>query len=138
MGSSISLSVLAKTQKLKFVVADCGFTNLYDLIKGGYQNYHLTPLIHGVNFVMKHWYNYDMKDTSAISAVKNNRVPIYFIHGEEDTFIPPKNSKDLFDANPSYDELYLVKKAGHANSREVLGLEEYTNLIRGFLERIDK
>lgn len=37
MGSSTSLSVLALTQNVRFVVADCGFTNLYALLEQGYR-----------------------------------------------------------------------------------------------------
>ncbi|MGT2828248.1 alpha/beta hydrolase [Streptococcus hillyeri] len=133
MGSAISLSVLDKHPKLDFVVADCGFTNLYDLIEGAYGDNHLGFLVYGVNAVTKWGFGINMKETSPIEAIKTNQVPILFIHGEKDNFIKPENSQKLFEANASKDQLVIVPKAEHASSREILGKEAYTKLIENFI-----
>lgn len=136
MGSATSLSVLAEHPKLDFVVADCGFTNLYDLIEGAYQDNHLGFLIYGVNAVTKWGFGIDLKETSPIKSVKDNQVPILFIHGEKDNFIKPENSQKLFETNPSKDQLVIVPKAEHASSREILGEEAYTDLIKNFINSL--
>lgn len=135
MGSATSLSVLAEKPVLDFVVVDCGFANLYDLIEGGYKEAGLGFLIHGVNAVTK-LYGVDMKETSPIDAVKDNQVPILFIHGAEDSLIKYDNSQKLHEANPSQDNLILVPKAEHAASREVMGQADYTKLISDFLGKV--
>lgn len=137
MGSSISLSVLKYQPNIKFVVADCGFANLYDLIKELYSKRKVKVLIYGVNLMMKLLYGYDMKETSAIEALKNNTVPILFIHGEKDTFIVPKHSERLAQATKGYQELHLIEHATHAGSRQKMGLVAYTELVRNFLLEID-
>jgi len=137
MGSSISLSVLAYNPDVKFVVADCGFTNLYELIHTGYSNMKIgwmTPL---VNAVIKVIGGYSMKDTSAVDAVRSTTVPIMFIHGGNDTFIPPDNSKRLAEAAGGYTEVHIVDGAEHALSMKVLGADEYRKLVSGFLANLD-
>lgn len=133
MGSATSLSVLAKKPNLKFVVADCGFSNLYDLIKGAYQENNLSILIYGVNAVTNLGYGVDMKKTSPIDALNNNEVPILFIHGQNDAFIKPEHSQKMFERNNSKDEIHIVPNAEHAMSRQVLGLEEYSKIVAKFL-----
>lgn len=133
MGSATSLSVLAKSPKLAFVVADCGFSNLYDLMVELYQTNRVGFLIHGVNFMTK-LHGVDMKKTSPIDAVEANQVPILFIHGQADDFIKLEHSQKLVTANPSHDSLKLVDKAVHAGSRKTLGEEAYTQLIKEFLD----
>lgn len=136
MGSAISLSVLAKTQNLRFVVADCGFSNLYDLIYGAYKENHIAFLMPGVYFANKFINGIDMQKTSPIDALTNNTVPVLFIHGAEDTFIRSFHSERIAEQNPSFDRLQLVPNAGHAQSREVLGIASYTAFIKDFLENI--
>ena len=138
MGSATSLSVLAYKPKVKFVVADCGFTHLYDLIHAGYKENHLGFMIHGIALMTKLFYGVDMKKTSPIAALKGNQVPILFIHGQDDRFIKPSNSQKMAQVNPAYDEVHLVKGAAHAQSREILGEKAYRHLIQAFLEKINE
>lgn len=133
MGAATSLSVLAKNPKLSFVVADCSFSNLYDLISQAYKTNRAGFLIHGVDLMTK-LQGVDMKKTSPIDAIKDNQVPVLFIHGQADDFITPDHSQKLFEANPSDDSLELVEKAVHADSRKKLGQEGYQALIGNFLE----
>ncbi|MBD3949996.1 alpha/beta hydrolase [Tuanshanicoccus lijuaniae] len=136
MGSSISLNALAYKPKVKFVVADCGFTNLYELIEGLYRQHKAGLLIFGVNWMMRLIQGFNMKATSAIDALKENEVPVMFIHGKNDTFIFPEHSEKLAAANHGKSVLHLVERATHAGSRQTLGMQAYTALIRDFLEGI--
>ena len=137
MGAATSLMVLAKKPKVDFVVADCGFDNLYDLIYKAYDLAKTPFVLPSVNAVMKLRYGYDMKKTSPKDALVGNEVPICFIHGEADTFILPDNSQVNKAATAGYSELHLVPNAAHAQSREVLGEAEYRSIISDFLKNID-
>lgn len=136
MGSSITLSALGENPKVKFAVVDCGFTNLYQLMKDLYDQNNVGVIIHGVNAVAKYKYGYDMKDTNAIKSLETNNVPICFIHGKEDTFITPENSSKMIEVNKSQDELHLIEGSVHANSREVLGVEGYQKIVGEFLYKV--
>ena len=137
MGAATSLMVLAKKPKVDFVVADCGFSNLYDLIYKAYDLAKTPFVLPSVNTAMKLRYGYDMKKTSPKDALVGNEVPICFIHGEADTFILPENSQVNKAATAGYSELHLVPDAAHARSREVLGEAEYRSIISNFLNNID-
>lgn len=137
MGSATSLTVLAKKPNVDFVVADCGFSNLYDLIYKAYDLAKTPFVLPSVNIAMKLRYGYDMKKTSPKDALVGNEVPICFIHGEADTFILPENSQVNKAATAGYSELHLVPNAAHAQSREVLGEAEYRGIIGDFLNNID-
>ena len=137
MGAATSLTVLAKKPKVDFVVADCGFSNLYDLIYKAYDLAKTPFVLPSVNTVMKLRYGYDMKKTSPKDALVGNEVPVCFIHGEADTFILPDNSQVNKAATAGYSELHLVPNAAHAQSREVLGEAEYRSIIGDFLKNID-
>ena len=137
MGSATSLTVLAKKPKVDFVVADCGFSNLYDLIYKAYDLAKTPFVLPSVNIAMKLRYGYDMKKTSPKDALVGNEVPICFIHGEADTFILPENSRVNKTATAGYSELHLVPNAAHAQSREVLGETEYRGIIGDFLNNVD-
>ena len=137
MGAATSLMVLAKKPKVDFVVADCGFSNLYDLIYKAYDIAKTPFVLPSVNTAMKLRYGYDMKKTSPKDALVGNEVPVCFIHGEADTFILPDNSQVNKAATAGYSELHLVPNAAHAQSREVLGNAEYRGIIGDFLNNID-
>ena len=137
MGAATSLMVLAKKPKVDFVVADCGFSNLYDLLHAAYDVAKVGTVLPSVNLAMKLRYGYDLKKTSPKDALVGNEVPVCFIHGEADTFILPDNSQVNKAATAGYSELHLVPNAAHAQSREVLGEAEYRSIISDFLKNID-
>ena len=137
MGAATSLMVLAKKPKVDFVVADCGFSNLYDLLHAAYDVAKVGTVLPSVNIAMKLRYGYDLKKTSPKDALVGNEVPVCFIHGEADTFILPENSEVNKAATAGYSELHLVPDAAHARSREVLGEAEYRSIISNFLDNID-
>ncbi len=138
MGSSTSLIVTKYSPKIDFIVADCGFTSVYDVIHGCYSNIHLAFLTPFVFIAAKILYGIDLKETTALSDVSGNKYPILFIHGSGDTFIPCSHSEKLCKAassNGAYTELILVEGAGHANCRKVAGFETYTGYISRFLDK---
>ena len=138
MGSATSLQVLKYHPKVRFVVADCGFANLYELIRVGYKGMHIGFMTDPVNQILIKRYHFDLKDTSPRDALQGNMVPLCLIHGQEDKFIAPENSEELARATSGYCEVHLIDGATHAKSRKVLGEEAYTKIVREFLEKLEK
>ena len=136
MGSATSLSVLKYHPKVRFVVADCGFASLYELIGQLYRGQAIGFLVSPVNYMMGKRYHFTMKETCPRDALKGNEVPLCLIHGKADTFIPPENSDELAAATAGYQEVHKVDGAEHARSRAVLGEEAYTQIVKEFLENI--
>ena len=139
MGSSTALNVVRFNPEIDFIVADCGFTSTYDVVKDGYGNVHLQFLVPFIRLAGRIIYRVDLIHTNALKALENNHYPILFIHGAGDTFIKPKHSERLREQaakNGAYTELILVEGAGHAKSRAVAGFEKYTGYISDFLDNI--
>ena len=133
MGSAASLSVLKFRPRVQFVVADCGFASLYDLMGRLYRENHVGFLLDPVNLMMGKMYHFTLKQTCPREALRGNQVPLCLIHGVADTFIRPENSDELAQATSGYQEVHKVEGAEHARSRYVLGEEAYTEIVGAFL-----
>ena len=59
---------------------------------------------------------FTLQDVSPINAIKDQEIPIMFIHGSEDTFVPTYMSEDLYKAKKGKKKLLIVGGAGHGNS----------------------
>ena len=63
-----------------------------------------------------------LKDTDYLSisarvrAMENNRLPVLFVHGEADTFVPPEMTMRAYRACRTEKQLVLVPGAGHGMS----------------------
>ena len=133
MGASTSLSSLVKRPDVKFVISDCSFTNLYDLMKNGADKNHQGFMLPLVNMWCSLIHGFDMKDTSPVDSIDKSTVPICFIHGEADDLIPPEMSEKLAKACDGASYIHFVPEAGHAQSVKVLGSRSYSMIILGFL-----
>lgn len=137
MGTSTSLNALKYTDKVDFVVADCGFESLKFMVHDMYNDMFLYPFGTCADIGFKLLYGIDDAEVSGIDAIKDKGVPILFIHGADDDWIDVQNSMDMYDeaVKYAYSELWLVSGAGHARSRQAAGEEEYRKHIFEFLNR---
>ena len=69
-----------------------------------------------------------------IESVKNARVPMVFVHGTEDRYIPVENAKRLYSVCPADKILILIDNAGHAASC-VKGQDKYFKPVFEFIEK---
>ena len=136
MGTSTSLNVLKYTDKVDFVVADCGFESLKFMVHDMYNDMYLYPFGTCADIGFKLLYGIDDAEVSGIDALKGKGVPILFIHGADDDWIDIQNSEDMYAEAQKYGytELWLVPGAKHARSRQVAGEAEYRSHIESFLE----
>lgn len=122
---------------VRFVVADCGYTSAYNQFVHNAKGMHVPsfPIIDVANFFNRTISGYDFKDASPIDAVKNATVPMIFIHGANDDFVPTYMVKELYEACASEDkELLIIEGAGHAESYPT-DSGSYENIINRFAEK---
>ncbi|MFA6619778.1 MAG: alpha/beta fold hydrolase [Bacilli bacterium] len=136
MGAAISLLVLADHPSLSFVVADCPYADLEGVLKHQLKiHYHLpgflVPLAGVVCFLL---YHYNFNQVKPFKALRNNQVPLCFMHGEGDTFIPPEHSLRLSEANHGYSEVHLFPRSEHAQSFPEHE-KDYRAIVHAFLEK---
>ena len=119
------------------VIADCGFTSPDEIIKSVIRSAHLpsVPLAPLMNFWAKCLAGFGFKDYSTLTAMPNTHLPIFFAHGEADSFVPCDMTKKSHAACASADKtLFLVPEARHGMSY-VLAREQYEQHIRDFIDR---
>lgn len=134
LGAATSVAVLQYKPVVDFVVADCGFSNIKEVLmgKGRLPGW----LIDRVSFFAKLRYGYSYGEMRPVDCLSENQVPICFIHGAEDTFIPPKHSEEMKAATKGYSELHIIDGANHAQS-VLVNPGEYKKIVELFIGRID-
>lgn len=120
--------------QVKGVIADCGFTSAHAIwdhvCKEGL---HLPYKLHQYEAerLCKQKIRVGTKDYSTVEALRRCKVPVLFIHGLEDDFVPPAMTYENFGACAAPRRLFTVANAGHGMSfyvdnegyrREVLDL----------------
>lgn len=122
-------------EQVKGIVADSPYTSVYDLF--AYQIKRMfslppVPFLPTTSFVTKQRANYSFEEASALEQVKKATVPILFIHGGGDTFVPTSMTEELYEATPTEKKIVIFPEANHGESivmhREAF-LEEITNFV---------
>ncbi|ELC8413929.1 TPA: alpha/beta hydrolase [Clostridium perfringens] len=143
MGAGTVIETIPLNDSIKFVIEDCGYSNFHELI--GFQITHayknrlvrkiLRPSLIFANFFMKTKAKFSMKKIVPIDIVSSTSLPMMFIHGKEDYFVPWYMAVDLYKAKTKgYKELYLVEGAKHAEALEVNKIL-YEKKIMTFIEK---
>ncbi|EPB8149098.1 alpha/beta hydrolase [Clostridium perfringens] len=143
MGAGTVMETIPLNDSIKFVIEDCGYSNFHELI--GFQITHeyknrlvrkiLRPSLLFANFFMKTKAKFSMKKIVPIDIVASTSLPMMFIHGKEDYFVPWYMAVDLYKAKTKgYKELYLVEGAKHAEALEVNKIL-YEKKIMTFIEK---
>ena len=121
---------------VKAIVADCAYTSAWDEFSYQLETYLKVPsyyILNVTNMVTKLKAGYSLKEASALESVKKATVPILFIHGDKDKFVPYSMMDKLYDATSSPKEKLTIDGGEHANSDLVspflywLTLEDFLN-----------
>ncbi len=135
-----TVTMLADDERIlpnvKFIVADCGFDTMKNqfvhclkLLKTPVQ-----PLMTTTNWANKLAQNFYYEDVRPIDHVKNAVVPMLFVHGGADTFVPTHMGRELYDACTSEKDLLIVEGASHAASYQT-DTEAYDKKLDEFAEK---
>ena len=98
------------------VLADCGYTSPKEIICKVVRDMKLPVklLYPFIKLGAKLYGRFDLEEASPIEAMKKCTVPIVFVHGDADDFVPYKMSKRLFEACASEKKILItVPGAGH-------------------------
>lgn len=104
---------------VKGIVSDCGFTSPKEVFTHVLNHmYHLPafPAIQGANLLNKKLAGYGMDECNAKREVQKAKVPILFIHGSADTFVPCSMCHEIYKNCASPKRKLIIEGAGHAES----------------------
>lgn len=105
--------------QVKAAISDCAFTSAWEVFASVLKNtYHLPafPLLQIANGMVKKRAGYELDECNAKNEVAKAKIPILFIHGEADTFVPCSMVHELHDACKSEKKLVIIEGAGHVES----------------------
>lgn len=98
-----------------YIMADCGYSSAREIIKKCARQLHLPAnlLYPFVKLGAKLYGHFDLEEISPLEAMKKCQVPVVFIHGEADDFVPHEMSVTNYEACQAPKKLLLVPGAGH-------------------------
>ena len=123
---------------VKGIVSDCGFTSPKEVFTHVLNHmYHLPafPAIQGADLLNRKLAGYGMDECNARREVQKAKVPILFIHGSEDTFVPCSMCHEIYDNCRSPKRKLIVEGASHAESY-YKDMEAYEKALTEFAEEI--
>jgi len=142
-GNSMGCSTVLMTSgfdlpaNVKGIIADCGFTSPYEIIKHVLvHDFHLPvfPILPAAEIIIKCFAGFSMKEYSTLDAMKTNRIPVLFIHGENDDFVPTYMSRQNYDACIAEKRINIEPKAMHSESYYI-NTAKYKALVIDFIGR---
>ncbi len=119
-------------------ISDCGFDNVYRqmyYVCKGHLRFLAKPTLNIFNSYMKRTKNYDMKLADATSQLKKSKIPVLFIHGNADDFVPVEMCYRLSETIPeNRRDVLIVDGAGHIMSYAT-DTKAYVKKVNNFLNK---
>lgn len=142
MGAATTMCVSGEVQHglhqqpfIKCFVEDCGYTSVWDEFKGELRNQFglpSFPLLDVASALCQMEYGWNFREASPLEQVRKCTLPMLFIHGDADTFVPTWMVYPLYEAKPAPKELWIVPGAEHAAAYKE-NPETYTRKISDFV-----
>ncbi len=138
MGATTVLmaSNLNLPKNVKGIIADCGFTSAADIIKiVGKRAFHIkgTVLIPILDIVCRFFGKFSIYEISTVDSLKESDVPVFFIHGKSDGFVPCDMTERAYAAANAEKYICIVDGADHGLSF-LVDTDNIKRKIKNFIE----
>ncbi len=123
--------------QVKVIISDCGYTSVKDEVSYQIRRMYklpIFPLVQLTSLVCRLRAGYSFEEASAVAQVAKAKVPILFIHGGEDSFVPSFMVHELYNACASSKDIFLVPTAGHGAAFNV-DPDGYEKKIKEFVAK---
>lgn len=142
MGAATTMMVSGEPQQhyVKCFVEDCGYTGVWDQFsKELKEQFGIPqfPLMYTADWLCRMEYGWGFKEASALKQVARCHLPMFFIHGDKDDYVPTWMVYELYESKPDPKELWIVQGADHAHSY-LFNTEEYTEKVKAFVDKYIK
>lgn len=139
MGAATTMMVSGEKPQffVKCFVEDCGYTSVKDEFSHelkemfGLPDFPVLPVA-SMLCDMKYGWNFD--EASALSQVRKCYLPMLFIHGGSDTYVPTHMVYPLYQDKPGIKEIWIPRGVEHAESYKDCR-KEYTEKVRNFTSK---
>lgn len=138
MGAATVLmaSNLDLPDNVKGIIADCPYTSPIEIISEVLNKMKLSskllyPFVLMSALLFGH---FKINEASAVSSVKESKVPILLIHGESDSFVPFEMGEKIAQASEKI-EFHAFPNADHGCSY-LEDTNRYIEIVNNFINRI--
>ncbi|MBQ3558214.1 MAG: alpha/beta hydrolase [Agathobacter sp.] len=137
MGAGLQLMALEYKPKVDFIINDCGYSEILPVLRWKTQQGFRFPgwLADLASPVCKLLFGYRFEDVRPIDRLRENEIPICFVHGTNDTFTAHWHSEKMYEANKGYKELHLFEGVDHADC-VVDDTERYMKMMQAFVKKV--
>lgn len=122
---------------VKGIIADCGFTSPREIIKSVFRSVirlPAAPTLWVTDILARIFAGFSLTEKDSRKSLKNSKVPVLLVHGEEDSFVPCEMTKQAHAVCREPKELFLVKGADHGVSF-LVAKERYVEIVKAFLQK---
>lgn len=121
---------------VKGVIEDCGYSSVKEELKHILKSKYKIcgfPIINFASAISNIRAGYSFRsDGDVILQLKKSRLPILFIHGEDDRIVPLKMMEKLYNSAAGEKEKLIIPSAGHARSIDT-DKKEYLKALYSFV-----
>lgn len=138
MGASTVMMTAAKPlpPNVIGILADCGYSSARDIIQKVIRQLKLPAslLYPFVKLGARLYGGFDLEETPPVKAMENCPVPVIFVHGENDDFVPCEMSHQNYEACTAPKILLTVPGAGHGLAY-LVDQQKYLETVTSFSEQ---
>ena len=137
-GATVCKMASRVPSQVKLIISDCAYTSAEDELLNVVNSVGINKVAPVALFLFnrmnKRFAKFDLKDTDVRESVKSAAVPMLFVHGDSDDFVPTRMVFELYDLCGNEKDLLIVEGAAHAESI-LIGMEKYKAKMKEFIAK---
>ena len=139
MGGATVCKMASRVPKqVRMIISDCAYTSAPEELTSVVNSVGIirtAPFLLSIfNHVNKRLAGFDLNDTDVRPSVREAKVPMLFVHGDADDFVPTRMVYELYDLCPTEKDLIIIRGAAHAESI-LIGSEKYKAKLNEFIDK---
>ena len=134
LGASSVLMV--NNKHVKAIISDSAYANAYDEIKYTIKHYfHIPPFLFMwiINIYCKLFLKVNLLKINTLHNLARIHIPILFIHGSIDDFVPPENTIINYNCYKGKKDLLIIENASHGMGY-LVDRNKYIDKLKSFLK----
>ena len=123
LGGAVAIELAVRHPEAAGVIVESTFTSIYDMAQQD-PTFRLFP----INLILTERFD-------SLSKVDRLQVPVLYLHGTADPFVPAEMSRSLFEKTSSFKRLTLIPGGKHIDSARVGG-QLYLAAVSSFVKAV--